>query len=471
MSKGLNPILRTQDFPTIWCPGCGHGVVLHATIRAIEALGIEKDEVFAVSGIGCSARSPAYMDFNSVQTTHGRALAFATGMKMMRPEKHVILTLGDGDCTAIGGNQFIHACRRNIDMTVILMNNWIYGMTGGQVSPCTPHASRSTTTPYGNIDEPWDICKLAASAGATFVARSTAYHVNHLTDVIKKGIAHKGMSVIEVLEPCPTNYGGRNGYKKIIEMYDFLKNHSVMAAQAEKMTSEELKDKFVLGVFPAPEREEYTDKYFEMTRNAAGESEPRVLDVEHASETKKAIERYECLLSGSGGQGLLTSGLLLSESMIKQGKNAIHTQSYGVEARGGASRSEVVVSDDQIYYPGVSHPNLTLAMSQDSFDKFAKETQIGGIVISDSTLVSAEAIPGVKLVEFPITQTAIELGEIKIANTIALGIISGIVDFISKETLLETILERLPEKVRVLNEKGFLYGYEQGILLREKEGN
>src|SRR5208283_4929764 len=150
----INDYLRTTDFPTIWCPGCGHGIILKATLRAIAELEIDKDDVIAVSGIGCSARTPAYADFNSIQTTHGRALAFATGIKLQRPDKHVILFLGDGDCTAIGGNHLIHAARRNIDLTVILMNNMIYGMTGGQVSPTTPIEMYSSTTPFGNIEPP-----------------------------------------------------------------------------------------------------------------------------------------------------------------------------------------------------------------------------------------------------------------------------------------------------------------------------
>ena len=469
MALENSTILRSHEFPTIWCTGCGHGIITQAIIRAVDSLGVDKNDVYAVSGIGCSARTPAYMDFNSMQTTHGRALAFATGIKMLKPDKLVLLTLGDGDCTAIGGNHFIHACRRNIDMTVIIMNNWIYGMTGGQVSPCTPHNAMSTTTPFGNIDEPFDVCKLALAAGATFVARTTAYHVGQMTNFIKKGLEHKGMSVIEILEPCPTNYGGRNGYGVIGEMYDYLSKNVIAYEKAKDMTPEEIGNRHVVGIFPAQEREEYTEKFLRMRENIVVERKQKSLEVVKKDDAQKKIKRYEFLLSGLGGQGLLTSGMLLSESLIRQGMNAIHTQSYGVESRGGSSRSEVVVSDFDINYTEVMDTDFTLTMSQDAFDKFAADTKKGGICLIDSTMVKSCPIEDVKSYEYPITEYAINLGEIRAANTVALGIIAGLVDFVSRDSLLESILGRLPAKVHDINRTAFLHGYEQGKIMRQEQ--
>lgn len=166
--------LRLEHFPHIWCAGCGHGIVLKALLRAINKLNIPKDKVALVSGIGCSSRTPGYVDFNTLHTTHGRALAFATGIKMSNPDLVVIAVMGDGDCAAIGGNHFIHAARRNIDITVVVENNFIYGMTGGQVSPTTPYGVPATTAPYGALERPFDIINLAEGAGAIFGARATA---------------------------------------------------------------------------------------------------------------------------------------------------------------------------------------------------------------------------------------------------------------------------------------------------------
>lgn len=461
-----NSYLRTTEFPSIWCPGCGHGIIAQAAIRTIEQLGWDKDEVYAVSGIGCSARTPAYMDFNSVQTTHGRAIAYATGMKMFRPEKKVILFLGDGDCSAIGGNHLIHAARRNIDLTVIVMNNNIYGMTGGQCSPTTPHGSRTTTTSYGNIDRELNICDVAIAAGATYVARSTVYHAAQLPALFKQGIANKGFSLIEVLCPCPTGFGARNGYKFVTEMYDMLRDMSVSVEKAKTMSKEELKGKIVTGVLKNEPEEEYIDKYEAMVKGIleGGDNfDLQGIEVE-TSEESKPIERFECCLSGSGGQGLILAGIILSEAMIRQNKYAVHSQSYGPEARGGASRSDVIISDSDINYPEVTNPNLLLAMTQDSFNKYAKGVKRGGIILCDSTYVKPVAIEGIHCFEYPISSCAKDtLGEVRTANIIALGILTGLVDFVSKDAMEHAVMTRLPAKVKELNKKAFNIGYEQGI--------
>lgn len=459
--------LRTSEFPSIWCPGCGHGIISQAAIRAIEQLGWDKNEVYAVSGIGCSARTPAYMDFNSVQTTHGRAITFATGMKMFRPEKKVILFLGDGDCASIGGNHLLHAARRNIDLTVIVLNNNIYGMTGGQCSPTTPFNSRTSTTTYGNIDRELNICDVAVAAGATFVARSTAYHAPQLPAIIKQGIANKGFSLIEILSPCPTGYGARNNFKAPVEMYDMLRDICVPIDKANTMSKEDLKGKVVVGVFKNEPEEEYIEKYEAMVKRIrqSGKSfDLQGIEVEPATENKP-IDRYECCLSGFGGQGLILAGIILSEAMIRQNKYAVHNQSYGPEARGGASRSDVIISDNNISYPEVTNPDLLLAMTQDSFNKFAKSVKKGGIILCDSTYVKQPTpVEGIHCFEFPITSCAKDtLGEIRTANIIALGILTALAGFMSKDAMEHTVINRLPEKVKEINKKAFNIGYEHGV--------
>ena len=460
--------LRTVEFPTIWCSGCGHGIITQAAIRACNEMGWEKDDVYAVSGIGCSARTPAYMDFNSIQTTHGRAIVFATGMKAFRPEKHVFLMLGDGDCASIGGNHFLHACKRNIDLTVVVLNNYIYGMTGGQVSPTTPQGGRSTTTVYGNIDEPLDICKLAIAAGATYVARSTAYHAAQIPALIKKGFENKGMSVIEVISPCPTGFGVRNGYSSITQMYDELRDKSVPVANAEKMTNEELAGKIVVGVLRNEVREEYVERYYNMLKSIPQEGGLTDLTAGSYEADLMDSPRYECRLSGSGGQGLVVAGIILSEAMIRQGKHVVHTQSYGVEARGGASRSEVVISDQGINYPKVTEPDMLLAMTQDSYNKFAQSVKKGGIILIDSTFVKSKPIDGIRWFEYPITTYAKEtIGEARTANVVGLGLLTGLNGFISKQAMLDAIMARLPQKLHTLNVRAFEDGYAQGKAMLE----
>lgn len=199
MAHVYDRYLRQDKLPHIWCSGCGNGIVTNALIRAVDKAGIDPDQVVVIAGVGCSSRANGYLNFCGLHTNHGRPLAYATGVKMANPKLHVIVVTGDGDCASIGGNHFIHACRRNLDITTVIYNNDNYGMTGGQYSPTTPTGAKSKTTVYGNIDAPFDLCQLAQAAGATYVARSTVYHVQMLTDQITKGLQHKGFSVIEAM--------------------------------------------------------------------------------------------------------------------------------------------------------------------------------------------------------------------------------------------------------------------------------
>jgi 2-oxoglutarate/2-oxoacid ferredoxin oxidoreductase subunit beta len=269
MAYDYEKYIRPGKLPHIWCPGCGHGIVMKGLIRAMGTLNLKKEETALVSGIGCASRLPGYIDCCTLHTAHGRAVPFATGIKMAKPEMNVILVGGDGDGTAIGGNHFIHACRRNIDMTYIIMNNYIYGMTGGQFSPCTPTGDKASTTPYGNPDPGFDLAKLAIGAGATFVARGTAFHANQIDKLIVEAIQHKGFSVVEILDDCPTTYGRRNKYKSVIEMMNRLKEIAVPVKAAEKMTAEQLKGKVLTGVLYKEEiKPEYTAEYAKVIERA-----------------------------------------------------------------------------------------------------------------------------------------------------------------------------------------------------------
>ena len=253
--------LRTCHFPLIWCPGCGAGIVMKAMLTAIDKMGFEKDNVCLVSGIGCSSRIPGYTDFNTVHTTHGRALTFATGIKMAKPDLNVLVVTGDGDCTAIGGNHLIHAARRNIDLTVVLVNNYIYGMTGGQASPTTPFGAKATTAPYGSKENVFNACALAQAAGATFVACSTTYHATMCEKYIEKGIQNKGFSLIEIMSACPTSYGRPNKQANPVDMMMWQKDNAVPMARAAAMSQEEMEGKFQTGVFVETSKPECRAEY------------------------------------------------------------------------------------------------------------------------------------------------------------------------------------------------------------------
>ncbi len=256
-----NKYLRLNKFPLIWCAGCGHGIVMKAMLRAIDRIGLSKDEIVIVSGIGCSSRLTGYVDFNTLHTTHGRAIAFATGIKMVKPEMTVIVVTGDGDATAIGGNHYIHAARRNIDITVVLFNNHIYGMTGGQVSPTTPSGYKASTAPYGSVENSFNISGLAEAAGASFVARETAYDAIKLDKLIEKAIRKKGFSVVEALSPCPTAFGRRNRLGSGSAMLRRLKDDSIPISKAANMPPAELANKIVTGILVDKDLPEYTENY------------------------------------------------------------------------------------------------------------------------------------------------------------------------------------------------------------------
>jgi 2-oxoglutarate ferredoxin oxidoreductase subunit beta len=252
---------HTMEFPTVWCPGCGIGIVLGAFIRAIDRLQISKDDLALVSGIGCTARIPAYVDFNTLHTTHGRPIAFATGVKLANPKLKVVVISGDGDILAIGGNHFIHACRRNVDMTVVVVNNYIYGMTGGQYSPTTPVGKRASTAPYLTVEPPFDTCELAISSGATFVGRGTVYHAIQLSILIEKALVKKGFSVVEAMSNCHIQYGRLNREGTAVRMIQAFKDVAVPVSTAAKLSPEELEGKIVIGVLHDIERPEYIEQY------------------------------------------------------------------------------------------------------------------------------------------------------------------------------------------------------------------
>ncbi len=257
--------IRERFFPHIWCPGCGHGTILNNLLHAVQDLNIDPSNMCMVSGIGCSARISGYVDFHSMHTMHGRALACATGIKMTRPELNVVVPMGDGDAMAIGGNHFIHACRRNIDMVAIIMNNRIYGMTGGQYSPLSGQGILATTAPYRSIDHEFDTIKLATGAGATFVARTTTFHVKEIVTLIKKAFAHKGFSVVEILSQCPTYFGRKNKMGGAVQMLEWYRDNTALIGSKKLDENPNLIPR---GIFVQEDRPEYCAEYAKIIAKA-----------------------------------------------------------------------------------------------------------------------------------------------------------------------------------------------------------
>jgi 2-oxoglutarate ferredoxin oxidoreductase subunit beta len=257
--------LRVESMPNVWCPGCGHGNTMTAVATAFERAELDLDRVVVVGGIGCASRMPFFLDTGAMHTTHGRALTVATGVKLADPELTVLAVMGDGDALAIGGNHLIHACRRNIDLTALVLNNGIYGMTGGQLAPTTPEGFRSTTSMHGSIESPFDAVELALAAGATYVARTTTFDFDDVPRLIADGIRHPGFALIEILSQCPTYFGRLNKLGTGRQLLDYEKD---MTAPLEEVSREQLVGKLPIGVFRQEIRPEYTRRYAALRERA-----------------------------------------------------------------------------------------------------------------------------------------------------------------------------------------------------------
>ncbi len=257
--------LRKSALPFIFCPGCGHGTVLNAFLRVVDELNI-MDDLSLVGGIGCSSWTPVFINTDVLHTLHGRALAMATGLKLANPQRNVVVFTGDGDCMGIGGNHFLHAARRNIDLTVIMLDNGIYGMTGGQVAPTTPSDAKTQTSPYGNPEPPIDSCSVAIASGATYVARWTTAHPKGLMRAIKEAMQHKGFSFIDAISQCPTQAGRYvYGTGNPADLLRMIKKNAVTKAKAEKMSPEALIGKTIVGrLHEAHDQPELTERIYSM---------------------------------------------------------------------------------------------------------------------------------------------------------------------------------------------------------------
>jgi 2-oxoglutarate ferredoxin oxidoreductase subunit beta len=267
----MDTLLRSERLPHIWCPGCGIGTVFGSVMAAIQKSGYDFDKIAVVSGIGCTARMAGYIRLDSFHTTHGRAIPFATGLKLAKPETKVLVISGDGDLLAIGGDHFIHAARRNIDIAVVCVNNMNYGMTGGQLAPSTPFGARTTTSISGCPEEPFNFCYLASACGAVYVARWTSLHIRRLTNSITEAMQKRGFSFIEILTPCPTAFGRRNKTGNALETLKFYHERTISRNDIDpKEAPVDFGSHIVVGKFVDTERPTFIDNYHRMCKNQVG---------------------------------------------------------------------------------------------------------------------------------------------------------------------------------------------------------
>ena len=504
----MDNLLRTERLPHIWCPGCGLGTALSCFTSALMRSGLDLDKVAVVSGIGCTGRVAGYLRLDGFHTTHGRAIPFATGLKLANDDLKVVVFSGDGDLIAIGGNHFIHAARRNMDITVICVNNFNYGMTGGQMGPTTPTNARTSTSPRGNLEHPFNVPNLAAAAGATYVARWTILHARRLEKAIHKALLKPGFSVVEIISPCPTLYGRFNRRRYGTDMIEYYHQKSVVRHDAQPWEVDiDLGGEIICGEFVDVERPTFQERLqekfgplhpsddlallhrppveleahggAELLHAKLGPSEPETAagrPVAPVSEVKcleGGPETLEVLLCGFGGQGIILSGKITGAgATLYDGRQVTLTQSYGPESRGGACSTALIISDDPILYPHVTRPCVVVAMSQESYTTYHGRLTEGGVLLIDSDLVEPDPAAGQQVIPVPATRIAEhDLGRRIVANIVMLGALTALTGVVSEDAMRKAILDRVPKGTEELNMKAFQMGYDYGQELLSRGSN
>ena len=489
---GLHPmdnLLRGERLPHIWCQGCGLGTALTTFIAALQWLererGWDMDKVAVVSGIGCTGRVAGYVRLDSFHTTHGRAIPFATGLKLANPEMKVVVISGDGDIAGIGGNHLIHAARRNLDITVICVNNFNYGMTGGQVGPTTPHEARAVTSQYGNFEYPFNLPYLAAASGASFVARWTVLHARRLEWTLREAMEHPGFSFVEVIAPCSTAYARWNPEGRgmdpeqlrrrgleVVKYYqevgrithDTHPKDASVKVDDKGLITEIIEGKFLQEVRPDLQRAldhlaARADKWWQAERKALD-------DRPDLPKSTGYVPRTEVQLGGFGGQGIISAGKIIGQAAaIYDGLEVCFTQSYGPEARGGAAGSQVVVGSDPIHHPHLIRPSSMIIMSQGAYAKYLSFLAPDGVLLIDDGLVALTEDHRQDIITYglPATQIAEQLGNNRAANTVMIGFWTAISGVISREAMQQSVAESVPPKTIDVNLKAFDEGYRKGL--------
>ncbi len=461
VSRLREEVFELKHAPTTWCPGCGDGIIVQALVRAIAGENLDHRKVAIVAGIGCFGHAGEYLSYDFFHALHGRCLATATGLKLARPDLKVVALIGDGDGLAIGGNHFIHAARRNVDLTVIMFNNSVYGRTGGQVSPTSEIDTKLQTAPYGAIEHTFDPCAVAMGSGAGHVGRITVYHARQMQIMFQEALRHPGFSFIEVIQNCHVMLGRYNDLGNATKMILSYRDRAIHVHHARTLPAEELKDRIVIGTMCQKTYPELTAQHAELSqRLKTVMPSPRGLANGVADKPMIKIGRREILLSGTGGQGLQLAGTVLAEAAgILGGFQAVQVQNYGPAPRGGVSTSEVVIADDEVLHPRVEMPDVLLAMSQAAFETYADKVREGGFILYDPLFVKP-AVAKVPTHAVAMTEIADQLGRRVVANIVALGALAKLLRIIKLEQLEQALLARVPKGTEALNSKALHAGYE-----------
>ena len=489
---GLHPmddLLRGERLPHIWCQGCGLGTALTTFISALQWLEANKDwdmdKVCVVSGIGCTGRVAGYLRLDSFHTTHGRAVPFATGLKLANPDLKVVVISGDGDIAGIGGNHFIHAARRNLDITMICVNNFNYGMTGGQVGPTTPHGARAVTTQYGNYEYPFNLPYLAAAGGASYMARWTVLHARRLGWSLREAMQHPGFSFVEIIAPCSTSYARWNAEgrgldpeklrRRGLEVMKHYQKVGVVASGTHpkdatvKVDENGLITEIIEGKFlddPKPDLQAAIDQQTQQAQKIWTRNRQAIDSRTRLQKRTDHVPRTEVQLGGFGGQGIISAGRIIGQAAtLYDHLEACFTQSYGPEARGGAAGAQVVIGSDPIHHPHLIEAQSAVIMSQGAYAKYAPPLKAGARLLVDESLVELVEgdHPGVIIHMIPATDMATQLGNNRAANSVMLGFWAAIVGAVSNEAMRLAVADSVPPKTVDVNLNCFDAGYTRGL--------
>lgn len=486
-------IYRPQMRKSIWCEGCGLGnlqqiftkiLVKHVAeklgVKASSADGLEKikNNIAMVSGIGCTSRMPGHFDVNTLHTTHGRSLGFATGLKMARPDLTVALVAGDGDIFSIGGNHFIHAARRNPDLTLIVYDNQSYGMTGSQHSPTSPTGEISSSAPYGVFEPTFNVIDLAVGAGASFVAQGTITtsheHQEQLEELIEKALKYKGFSFVNVRGTCHTGWGSRNKRGDAYRYRQYLESVAVPLEKWSKLSAVEKAKTFPTGIIHCKDRPDLANSssylsVVDKCRKAKGDEEV----AEAVSATRvdpiAAFERTAIRFAGSGGQGVISAGEIALKAALQSGQYGVFMKNYGPEARGGEAYSDLILSKGEIYFPQASELDVLLALNQETFDKFRGNVKPDGKIIANSTSVT-ETYGDPRVTLSPIGE--LHSREVRPAkrelgiNVTALAVVLDYLGLVPQADLEAAIMKSVGKKDPAMNKRALAVGFKEAARLK-----
>lgn len=486
--EGIPLIIRPRMRKSIWCEGCALGNLETSITRALlkivsSRIGADlknpkdlervKNNIAFVSGIGCTARMPGHLDLNTLHTTHGRALAFASGLKMARPDLTVVVVAGDGDIFAIGGNHFIHAARRNLDMTLIVYDNQSYGMTGAQPSPTSPMGELGSSAPYGVYEPSFNLVNLALGAGTSFVGQgamtTSQEHFNQCEQLIEEAVTHRGFSFVNVLGYCHTGWGA---YNKRADAYRYRKIIASRVTPLEKwkeLSTDDKKKYFPLGVIHSEKRADlqssrpYSD-IVEKAKTVRGDGEESYEEITLKEQSPLTLyKRTSIRFAGSGGHGVISAGEMAMEVVVQAGLNGVFTKNYGPEARGGEAFSDVIISEGDIYFPEPVQIDILIALNQETYNKFRNQVAPDGKIIIDS--ISVRKIHDDKrILASPIKELFAQQVSSRAKfgiNVLALGITFGYLGIVPRESVENVVMKKVGKKNPELNKKALDVGFRE----------